>query len=62
MKVREIILNSTVKYQKHKVSIPGTDEEIKFGELSQTGGVVNAYEAVKMAQKSRPKGKKLLRE
>jgi subtilisin family serine protease len=60
--VREIILNSTVKYQKHKVSIPGTDEEIKFGELSQTGGVVNAYEAVKMAQKSRPKGKKLLRQ
>ena len=60
--VREIILSSTVKYHKQKVAIPGTDEEVKFGELSQTGGVINAYEAVKLAQKSRPKGKKLRRE
>lgn len=60
--VRDIIRNSTVNYSKQKVMIPGKDEETKFGELSRTGGVVNAYEAVKLAQKSRPKGKKLHQE
>ncbi len=60
--VRNIIMKSTVNYSKQKVLIPGKDEEVNFGELSQTGGVINAYQAVKLAQKSRPKGKKLLRE
>jgi len=60
--VKEILVKSTVSYQKQKVTIPGTEEEVKFGQLSQTGGVVNAYEAVKLAQKSRPKGKKLVKE
>jgi hypothetical protein len=34
-----------------KVIKPGSkDEMIEFGELSKTGGIVNLYEAVKMAQ------------
>jgi subtilisin family serine protease len=57
--VRNILIKSTVDYSKQKVHIPGKEEETKFGELSQSGGVVNAYQAVKLAQKSRPKGKKL---
>ena len=32
-----------------KVNKPGTDETVDLGELSKTGGIVNAYEAVKLA-------------
>ncbi|MES2734339.1 MAG: S8 family serine peptidase [Bacteroidota bacterium] len=54
--VRDIIVKSTVKYTTKEVNKPGKGEEeteetnIAFGELSKTGGVVNAYEAVKMAE------------
>ena len=60
--VKSILMKSVVSYKNQKVIIPGTEEEVKFGKLSRTGGVVNAYEAVKLAQKSRPKGKKIVRE
>ena len=32
-----------------KVNKPGTDETVDLSELSRTGGIVNAYEAVKLA-------------
>ena len=32
-----------------KVNMPGTDEKVNLSEISRTGGVVNAYEAVKLA-------------
>ena len=32
-----------------KVKNPGTDEEVDFSDLSRTGGLLNAYEAVKLA-------------
>ena len=32
-----------------KVKKPGTDETVDLSELSKTGGIVNAYEAVKLA-------------
>jgi hypothetical protein len=32
-----------------RVKKPGSDEIVKFEELSVTGGIVNAYNAVKMA-------------
>ena len=32
-----------------KVDKPGTDEKVDMNELSKTGGIVNAYEAVKLA-------------
>jgi len=38
-------VKSTVKAQK-----PGGDEEVSLSELSKTGGLINAYEAAKLAQ------------
>jgi subtilisin family serine protease len=32
-----------------EVNIPGTDEKVKLSELSKTGGLLNAYAAVKLA-------------
>ena len=60
--VKDIILKSAVSYRSQKVNVPGKDVQEKFGQLSQTGGVINAYEAVKLAQKSRPKGKPIRKE
>ncbi|MBC7536237.1 MAG: S8 family serine peptidase [Ferruginibacter sp.] len=34
---------------KEKVTKPGTDEKVELSDLSKTGGIVNAYEAVKLA-------------
>lgn len=48
------ILTTTVrtKYKNQKVIKPGTkDNLIEFSELSKTGGIVNMYDAVKMAMK-----------
>jgi subtilisin family serine protease len=53
--VRDIILKSCIKYPTIEVAKPGTNKKteanvVPFGTLSITGGVVNAYEAVKMAE------------
>ena len=53
--VKEIIMKSTSK-QSGKVKMPGSGEKVSFSELCQTGGIVNAYEAIKLA--SMTKGKK----
>lgn len=48
------ILTETVrtKYKNKKVIKPGTkDNLIEFSELSKTGGIINMYDAVKMAMK-----------
>ncbi|MGD1843588.1 MAG: S8 family peptidase [Thermonemataceae bacterium] len=49
--VKEILMKSSVKYRETKVNLPGSDnkEMVPFGELSVSGGIVNAFEAVKMA-------------
>jgi subtilisin family serine protease len=48
--VREIILESASNYRNLLVMLPGGDEgRVSFGDLSTTGGVVNAYRAVEMA-------------
>ena len=60
--VKEILLKSSTGYQSQKVKVPGKEEITKFGQLSQTGGVINAYEAVKLAQKARPRSKKLIKD
>lgn len=46
--IKEIILKSSVKLNE-EVNKPGTSKKVNFSELSLTGGVVNAYQAVKMA-------------
>lgn len=49
--IREIILESATRDPELVVSLPGNREEsIPFAELSATGGVVNAYEAVRLAE------------
>lgn len=48
--VRTIILNSSRKFDHLKVIKPGGKGAIEFSELSRTGGIVNVYEAVKMAR------------
>jgi len=49
--VRDVLRKSTRTFDELNVSKPGDDEpqEVKFTELSSTGGIVNAYEAVKLA-------------
>ncbi len=46
--VKEIIEKSSIKI-KEKVTEPGTGEQVNFADLSATGGLVNAYEAIKLA-------------
>lgn len=49
--VRNILVNSYHSYQRVDVIRPGNKpKEVPFKKLSRTGGVVNAYNAVKMAE------------
>jgi len=56
--VKEILRQSTRKFDNLKVNKPkdkdadddDKDQEINFSDLSSTGGLVNAYDAVKLAQ------------
>jgi subtilisin family serine protease len=58
VQVREILEKSVVKFPKEKIKKPtqGEEEEgkspemVEFSELSATGGLVNVYEAVKLAE------------
>ncbi len=49
--VKQILMKSVVPYP-GKVLVPGSEnEQVSLSDISQTGGIVNAYEALKMAQK-----------
>jgi subtilisin family serine protease len=50
--IKKILVESSRKeYKENKVIRPGTkDELVEFDELTKSGGIVNLYEAVKMAQ------------
>lgn len=53
--LKQILLESSVKYPKQKVFLPKTGgkkkkKKVRFGTLSTTGGVVNAYNALQMAE------------
>ena len=48
--IKDILLKSAVKLNKLKVNSPGDGKPVKFSSLSRTGGVVNALEAVKLAE------------
>ena len=56
--VREIILESALPVNLDVVK-PGSDEKINFSELSATGGLANAYTAVKLAERTKGKKKKV---
>lgn len=47
--IKEILRQSTRKFDNLKVAKPGSGQEVLFKDLSITGGLVNAYEAVKQA-------------
>ncbi|MEM6770953.1 MAG: S8 family serine peptidase, partial [Bacteroidota bacterium] len=55
--VRDIILESALPVS-IQVTKPGSEETVAFGALSATGGLANAYSAVKMAEKTKGKKKK----
>lgn len=57
LQIKDILLKSTRKFDNLKVIRPGSKEEVLFSDLSSTGGLVNAYEAVKMAKGMRAKVK-----
>lgn len=48
--VKEIIIKSAVSYAERKVTKPGAEMMVPFGDLSNTGAVVNLYEAIKLAE------------
>ncbi|MBL7858022.1 MAG: S8 family peptidase [Cyclobacteriaceae bacterium] len=51
VQTREILRQSTRKFDNLKVKKPGTEVNVDFNQLSSSGGLVNAYEAVKLALK-----------
>jgi subtilisin family serine protease len=53
--VKRILLASAIPYGDQLVPRPGAGDSVPFGTLSETGGVVNAYEAVRMALEGRPR-------
>jgi subtilisin family serine protease len=56
VQVKDILRQSTRKFDGLKVTKPGTKEAVLFNELSSTGGLVNAHEAVKLAMTVKGKG------
>ncbi|MCC5937163.1 MAG: S8 family peptidase [Lunatimonas sp.] len=48
--VRQILKSTVHDERTTKVNKPGADEVVTFGALSRTGGVVNAYSAIQMAE------------
>jgi subtilisin family serine protease len=50
--LKKVLLDSAVSYKRQKVKKPGNPEElVRFAKLSKTGSVVNAYTALKAADK-----------
>jgi len=47
--IKEVLMESSLKYS-GEVYLPGTRDLVDFHQLSITGGLINAYEAVKIAQ------------
>ena len=43
------VIEKSAQKPNEKVNKPGTDEKVDMSELSRTGGIINAYEAVKLA-------------
>jgi len=49
--VKDIILRSVTPLKGKMVYKPGTKEKVDFATLSVTGGVLNAYNALQLAEK-----------
>ncbi len=55
VEIKEIIRQSTRKFDNLSITAPGGKGDIKFSEMSSTGGLVNVYQAVKLAQELKTK-------
>lgn len=55
LEVREIIRQSTRKFDNLKIISPGGKGEMEFNQMSSTGGLINAYQAIKLAQELKTK-------
>jgi subtilisin family serine protease len=55
LELKDVLMNSTIKYPKEKVYYPNITSEkkskVKFSKLSVTGGIINAYDALVLAEK-----------
>lgn len=49
--VKRLLIESATRYTDQSVLQPGGQTAVPFGSLSSTGGVVNAYEAIRRAQR-----------
>lgn len=47
--LRWVLMHSVTKLDTLQVVKPGSDEDVSFGSLSATGGIINAYEALRLA-------------
>jgi cell wall-associated protease len=56
--VKDVIIKSTRKFDGLKVTKPGSKDAVDFNTLSESGGLINAYEAVKLAMTIKPMVKK----
>jgi subtilisin family serine protease len=45
----KMVIEKSATAPAEKVNIPGTEDKVFLNEISKTGGIVNAYEAVKLA-------------
>ncbi|MEZ4721701.1 MAG: S8 family serine peptidase [Flavobacteriales bacterium] len=50
VELKNLLLESATDVSKKKVLKPGTKDKVRFSELSKTGGIVNAYNALKLAE------------
>jgi len=57
IEIKDIILKSVITFDKLKVYEPGSMKLTDFSDLSSTGGIVNAYEAIKLAEEAAQKNK-----
>lgn len=45
----KMVIEKSAQKPAGDVNLPGSDKEVKLGEISRTGGIINAYEAIKLA-------------
>ena len=50
----KMVIEKSAKNPGEDVNIPGTDEDANMSELSRSGGIINAYEAIKLASTLKP--------
>lgn len=50
LELKQVLLDSATDLAKKKVKKPGSKKKVRFGELSRTGGIINAYSAFLLAE------------